>query len=911
MKTRAVKPVGPSRHDKPALPEPPSGKRDNSRASSLVVTLLVIVVLSTIVVAFMQSMSIERSISKSYLNRERAHQAAEAGLAAARQQLFLGANTNQAFVVGQTNDVANFGSVLVVGQTNLTNFTQMLPLISGNLSSLSGYPAASSNAVFAYLNARTNAAATNTINLNLKNTFIESTSDTNKYRAPWVYLTNSDGTTNSRYAYIVLDEWARVNPRYHGDNNLTRDSPTNWFSGMGAMPLNSGGTNLLSPIEAGRTRLLSTNALSSRFTPDTLGQAFSSRLAFETKKHLLTLDQTWSPDVIPADLPDHGKPKYNINALATNTAYGANSEARANHIASIIGTNLPNFGKRDLGLQNEDPTGGKYLRRLAASIVDYIDSDSAPTLVNGGEPAGMEQTPYVVMVAEKNTWVSESSGPAPYTIVVRSEFYAQLWNPYATSISGDAKIEINRRQSVEMRNGGSFTDFDDFTSASVNVTLRPNEFKAVRFGTIDQSFVNFVNRPSSAPGNHPTWVKTSSGGSSLNGHPHFRFYWNNNLAGMNRAEPINTAPAASGLGRNNPGNTFGGIGTIRWSYNCQPANSPNTVADPRITYLSETDWLALGSAATGYNMGVWQGRQTNGAAQRSQDFNTTWINRDYIPANSLNQGITLSSSSGDPAALTSQYDTADASTFISPLRNGPMQTIAELGNIFDPVQIDNVASNSFSSDNDYHTPGGGYSLRIGQPEFTFASTNGKRGIELLDLFTVNSTNSASALYPATRGRININTAPLPVLEALFYKISPTSDATHSNSVVTLANATVLANALIANRPYNKLSDLYKITPYLANSTNFTPSLSTNVPANANSTDPLAGVFDRAREETFGKTVEFATVQSRAFRIFVVGESLHPVTGKKESLAAAEAILTIQEDSSGALTPEFKYLRWEN
>jgi len=380
---------------------------------------------------------------------------------------------------------------------------------------------------------------------------------------------------------------------------------------------------------------------------------------------------------------------------------------------------------------------------------------------------------------------------------------------------------------------------------------------------------------------------------------------------MNRAEPINTAPAASGLSRNNPGNTFGGIGTIRWSYNCQPANSPNTIADPRITYLSETDWLALGSAATGYNMGSWQGRQVDGAAQRSQDFKTTWENRDYIPANSVNQGITLSSPNGDPAALASQYDSADAATFITPIRNGLMQTIAELGNIFDPVQVNNSATNLFSSGEDYHKPGGGYSLRIGQPEYAFGSTNGKRGIELLDLFTVNSTNSVSALYPTTRGRININTAPRPVLEALFYNISPTSDSAHSNSVITIANATTIANALIANRPYNKLSDLYKITSYLANSTNFTPSLSVNVPASANSPDSLAGVFDRAREETFAKMVEFATVQSRAFRIFVVGESLHPVTGKKESLAAAEAILTIQQDSSGALIPEIQYMRWEN
>jgi len=881
-------------------------KTFRKKASSLVVTLLVIVVLSTIVVAFMQSMSIERLTAKSLRNILRSELSAQAGLETALFQIQAATGTNQAYVVGQTN-LTSFGPVLLIGQTNLTNFAQTMPLISGRIDLLTGYPAANSNSVVSYINAKTNTATTNSFNLNLKNTFIEATSDTNKYRAPWVYLTNSDGTTNSRYAYVVLDEWARVNPRYHGNTNLVRNNPTNWFTGIGALPLYTGGTNLFSVSEASSVRAIASN---NAVTPHTLGQAFSSRSVYEAKKHLVTIDDTWSPDVIPADKPQRGLPKFNINDLATNTIHGATATLRADKIASIIATNLPDFGKRDLGLQNEDPSGLKYIKRLAASIVDYIDADSVTTLVNGGEPAGMEATPYLVMLAEKNTWVSESAGP-PYTIVIRSEFYGQLWNPYSVPVSGNVKIEVQGRQYVDIRNGGSQTDFNDFNSPSVAVTLQPNEFKAVRFGTADQSFVNFLNQPSSASGNHPTWPATSSSGSSLTGHPHFRLYWNNNLVNMNRSQPENAAPAASGLGRNNPGNTFGGVGAIRWSYNCQPANSPNTVADPRITFLSETDWLSLGAANTGHTSGLWQGRQADGASQRSQDFRTTWAARDYIRANSTNQGITLSSANGDPTALTSQYNAADARTFIASIRNASMQSIGELGHLFDPIQVNDTGGNSYSAAQDYHRAGGGYSLRIGQPEFTFTSTNGRRAVELLDLFTVNSTNSASDGFPASQGRVNVNTAPQSVLEALFYNISPTSDAAFTNSVISAVNASNLANTIITNRPYDKLSDLHKITAALANATNFTPNLSVNVASNANAPAPFAGVFDRAREETFGKMIQLATVQSRSFRIYVVGEALNPVTGKREGRSALEAIVSIRKNSLGQLEPYITYTRWEN
>jgi len=899
-----------SRTGPPPLPPSSFILPPSQKASSLITTLLVLVVLSTICVAFMQSMSIERSVARSALNKYRAQLAAESGLAAALKQLTIATGTNQAYVVGQTNDAANFGPILVIAQKNLTNVGELMPLISGDISSLSGYPTNTNNgpAVLNFLNARTNLAPTASINLNLENKLIQVTNGSNYYRAPWVYLTDADGKTNGRYAYIVLDECARVNPRYHGVDT-PRNNPTNWFSGPRELPLYTGGTNLFTTNDAAKL----TNIAPSLISPYAMGQAFSTAADYQQKKHLLTANEIWSPDVIPAELPEGGKPKYNINDLATNSTNGASATERANKIAGIIATNLPQFGKRDLGLQNEDASGLKYLKRLAANIVDYIDTDDFPATVNGGEPAGKELTPYVVMIAEKNTWVSESAGP-PYTIAIKSDFYAQLWNPYGVQVSGNVKVGINNRQYIDLRNGNPQIDLADFTSTPKNVTLLPNEFKAVSLGSTQQSFTTgpVSLKPSSAKTNYPTWPVTSSKSSSLRGHPQFRFYWNNNLADMNRAEPENVAPANAGLARNDPGNTFGGVGVIRWTFNFVPSNKSNTVADPRITYLCQSDWTAFGAATSGHTNGLWQGRQLDVGTGRSQDFHTNWSTRDYVRSNSANIGTALASASGDPTALATQYNASDAKTFIAVIRNDAMHSIVELGHIFDPIQVNDSGTNSFSGDPPtYNKPGGGFSLRIGQPELTTLNTNGTRAIEFVDLFTVNRTNALSVNYPGTHGRININTAPQAVVEALFYNIQPTSDGAYTNSKIPAPSAATLAQSLITNRPYNRLSDLYKLTPALVNATNYTPALgTTNLPANVLMSSPAAGIFDRAREEAFGKIIELCTVQSRGFRVYIVGQSLGSKL-QRQGQVVIETVISMETTSSNTISPKVNYLRWEN
>jgi type II secretory pathway component PulK len=887
------------------------GRFTRPRASTLVITLLVLVVLSTIVVAFMQSMAIERTVARSYANQTRAKFASEAGLNAALQQLRMAMGTNQAYLVGLTNDALNYGPLTVVGVTNLTNLAQLMPLISGDLASLNGFPSPSlTNAISNYINARTNLSPVSTVNVNLRNQLIQQMTNTNTYRAPWVYIPDSAGETNIRFAYVVLDEFARLNASTSkGD---ARDSATNWFSGPEVLSLHTGGTNLLTPTEATNA----TGMAYQKISLHTIGQAFSSRSNYEQKKHLLTVNDAWSFDVIPVGyysntnfiaFPDGGKPKFNLNDLATNTVYGATASERAENIAGIIASNLPNFGKRDLGLQTEDPTGEKYLNRLAASMVDYIDEDTVATTVNGGEPAGKELTPYVVMVAEKNTWLYEAPNiDGSWTAQIETQFFVQLWNPYTVPVEGDVRLEVFNRQYVEMADGGAQTDFNDYVPVSVSVSLRPNEFKAVAFDQVQQGFINFSKQPSTSSARYPNWPQTSSGASSLVGHPQFRFYWNGDLVDMNRAEPTMTSPASAGLPRASY-NFPGGIGSIRWSFSFVPSNTPNTVADPRITYLCQSDW----GSATSISTARWQGRQTD-TAGRTQNLMTAWASRDFARTNSANFGATLASSNASPASLPSQYVTADANAAPSFIRNSSMKSIGELGHIFDPVQMNDTGGNVLGGNpQNYNRPGGGYTLRLGQPEFVPFDKAGSRAIELIDLFTVNATNEYSSGFPASKSRINVNTASQEVLEAMFYGIKVTSDSSSTNATINAGGASNLSQLVISNRPYQRLSDLYKITPLLVNSTNYSPSLGLfNAATNELSSSPAAAVFDRAREEAFGKVIELATTQSRAFRVYVVGQALGP-NQKVQGQVALEASITILTTPAGKLVPVVSDIRWEN
>jgi len=297
----------------------------------------------------------------------------------------------------------------------------------------------------------------------------------------------------------------------------------------------------------------------------------------------------------------------------------------------------------------------------------------------------------------------------------------------------------------------------------------------------------------------------------------------------------------------------------------------------------------------------------------------TWTSRDYVPVDPP-PGFHPSGPAESPDRIASPYNRQkDGITAPFVVRKGPMSSLAELGNIFDPAQIDDSGQAPKATTNNYSfCSGGGRTLRIGQPEFQFSGTNnwdlpGKRAIELIDLFTLadvgrnvpSSQTNLPSTNPGIPGRINVNTAPHGVLVSLFYGIGVTSDQRSTNSRISSNAADDLASIVEKNRPYQRLSDLYPLTTNLVNARTYNPVLFGNV---RNSSPPAADAFDRAREEAFGKIIGHCILQTRVFHLYVVGEALDQ-HGKTTGRAVVEGLLRMEPDDKGRLIPSLHDVQW--
>jgi Tfp pilus assembly protein PilX len=841
--------------------------KKNSSGSVLILLLVFIALLSLLFFIFTQTLCIEKRTSISLAFSYQASEAAESGLAAAIAKLSLTTSNNPNFLVGMTN-IPFFGNpVVMIGATNLTNSEQLTLLICGD----------------------TNSSPSVDLNKN------HSIAATGSYNGPWVVMTNAEGHPSARYAYVILDEQARLTPSLH--NGLPRTDPINWDHGPEVLSLTLSNNLLLSPEEASAAHDLAANVS----TLEGFEPAFASDKEYNAKKIFLTPTSVSLPDLIPATLPEGGQPKYNLNDLVTNSLYGTTATERAYYLAAIIDNNLPHFKERDPSLKNSPtPDQLHYLNRLAACIVDYISPQNPPTLVNGGEPAGQSLTPLVTQTAERCRVLERTSN----SVTIENQYFVQLWNPYTTTIPGGgvATFSVQNRQRLVFGTAPA-TPFQDYTQQSVmGFPLHPNESGVIAFPTVTQTWTAPTNALTSE---FPHWQKGPEGNAIPTQHQPFTFFWNGALVTMSRRPPVA------------PGLTQGGLEhdaqSLTNSLNCWQCNFIPTekdesgnfrfVGDPRENYLSNYLWKSYSSTTSYLENTRWKGAMSDASPERLFSPATSWIRRDFVPMNPVS-GNKPSSLAITPDQITSPYNEArDAMMAPLVLRKGPMNSIVELGNVNDPAQADDLgtAPNAGSSDDksSIYASGGGRTLRIGAPEFSYWDVPGKRAIELLDLFTVATTNNSLAAISYSekeirptmwrKGLINVNTAPHEVLTALFNGITPTSDQRFTSSTITVTTAEALASLLEEHRPYEKLSDLEILTPLLANATTYTPSLSINIAGEA---APLAGVFDRAREEGFGKMISLCSVQSRAFRVYILGQAL-TTRGKPTGEALLEASIVLE------------------
>lgn len=885
----------------------------------MIAVLSIMALLTLLVVSLLQAIRIDRCTADADRNGEQARMAAASAISSAEALLLLATSNHPAYLVGLHPDTNSGESCLILGASNLSSPQQLLPLFSYDLRKVTAYPRLSKSTLEDLLKLRDSTNPSMSIDLNDPSLIGSNAGGKGflgtegRHAAPWRYLHDAEGKNLARFAFVLSDESARLNPELHLGKKRT--NMLLWDGGPAELPITGGSF----PVEAEEAEKLH-QAVRSLPTFGALATAFSNREEFLEAAPFLTRDPCRSPDLIPASLPEGGLPKYNLNDLATNPAWGATPYDRATNIAGIIAKNLPKFQERDPSLQRSESV--LYLRRLACSFIDAISSQPGPTGPPGGEPSGRDLVPYITQIGELCTRTSLTAT----STTIESRFFAEVWNPTTSTVpAGKAELTIGNRARV--RFGAAIASpFPDYRESSAQVpTLRPNEFAVISFPGETASWISPV-----ATNDVPRW-DAGPDGNTTNGHQWFEFRWNGRLTDMTRRPPLSPGTVRGGLFHLKQSlestNRYWQVWTVPTygpqdsEESAEEAIDPGSyrfTGDPRATFLTAYTW----KSATNYAQSLWKG--INPAAEKGQGYlldpMRTWTSRDRVPVNPFRGNRPLDASQL-PDVIASPYlaqGTGSEAPFV--LRKAPMTSLGELGNIFDPAQVDDRGqAPPAGKANSRFCCGGSRTLRVGQPEFRFPGVYdwdlpGKRAVELLDLFTVTdpgrTPGTAGAIPGGTNagvpGRINVNTAPHSVLQLLFLGVGAVSDRRYPDSVIGERSADHLASLLQEHRPYEKLSDLRILTPALVDAATYSPLLSRNIPG---ITPPVADVFDRAREEAFARIIGHCAVQTRVFHIHAIGESLD-AKGRTVGRAMVEAVIRLVPDASGRLVPNLHELRWK-
>jgi hypothetical protein len=895
-----------------------TAKRESGVA--LVTTMIVVAVLAVVAVAFMQSTSTDRLSSRTGKNFMNARLVAEAGLAAATASIAR-SMTNDAFVVvaNPTNRQLFVGNG-VSGSTNIS-YTPAFSVV-GNPGAVlapidtAGVPSTNVSGGAVYTNIMPGGLAVTSPPV------------------AWVYLTNSDGTTNGRFVYWVEDLSGRIDLTVAGATNASDITNARRLTGTNAAELalwslfspgspSDPGNAVSTKLASARSNIPTT--ATGRLVDQSMTPAIMGDLAAG-----LTHD-TNEVEIIPFGFvyADEGKPKNNIN---TNI-----STAGVNAIADVIEKNLPLFAQRAGGYTNSAGGGAtnanaytprSYLQTIAANIVDYADTNSDPTTDGTAIPTGrvrpvfrgVDSHPFVNEIAKRYRLISNvlttQSGTSGRALVIETTDFFELWNPSSQTAQGNFVFVSAHRQGLSA--GFLNTTFAAPTWASNNLGavaggVTTNSFNALNippngFAVFGCSPVtNFFFVPST---NQIATVRVlqeltdSAYFSQWNG-----AYYDAALGGILRLEIGNLTAAPT-----NRGNLPSFIYRI----------NANSFADPAVGDPRATIYLSLPADATAYDtrssFGGRNDRRITGEPY-GQVSPSTWPDsgHDSPPGNPA----------GSHATAPTNVPTAAYSN-VPPVRisnSGAFSNIVELGAVFDPIQWRVASLNAWQGKwtnlatdaSPTNAFGGGNSLRIGRAEHPRFTNDGLRAAQLLDLFAAGPVNSSGLVVRRVPGRININTATTNALRALAAGVYNSRDSALRPGGTNYVISTNAVRAFVQG-----VTNFRTSRPFL--SVNQLPSIGTNNtasqwPTNAvfgNTNAASAGVAawnDAAAEEWFAKIHSLSTVRSRNFLIHVVSQALatnNPANVLSTFRLAAQVYFPPVRDNQGLATNSRSsvLLRWD-
>lgn len=362
---------------------------------ALISTLLIIAILTIMVVAFMQSMRVDRLTARSYLSLQKATLAADSGVENARVLI--------------RDTIKNSGGVNFVTwaySTNISYSSYYVGILPGAIpaSTAAGSIGGVNNTVWLVSGPKNAAAlstdpqqvlglaATNRVNMNWKVQLGTQTVNLiDPAGAPcyagWVNMVPPAGAKEkTRYAFWVSDESSRIDLGAVGNTNQVtpvgdayKPLPENLVLKNAGDTTAADPTNYLPAGDLTQKNLAEKRDMVATMTPSSAllyaGTAATPSLIRDQARHTISEKATLPVALSPQDLipygPRAGLPKLNLNDVVADA--GLTKVAKVQKIHDFIRDSLPEYYKR----KNSPP--GNVLR-IAASIHDYISPDSYPTL---------------------------------------------------------------------------------------------------------------------------------------------------------------------------------------------------------------------------------------------------------------------------------------------------------------------------------------------------------------------------------------------------------------------------------------------------------------------------------------------------------------------------------------------------
>ena len=546
--------------------------RFRKKASALVTTLFVVVVLSTIVMAFMASMSLERKISGSMKNKFQAELAAEAGLNELAAKIEAETRSDDFIVVtGNATLADSIFPVNYVGTLGNGSITYT-PLFSGGSTVKFTAPVGSivnqvpdSSQAF---QPPPEDIATDQLSL------LPHLDDdgTQKINVGWIPIKNSNDEVIAKYSYWAEDLGGYLDADTSGSKPLVRGNGTS-ASELGLFTLfrptenkdSNPATGPDAKLIGNRTITLQGGNMSALFTGKTLGffgigDGLNAAGNYEPSSNYQRFFATGlksleEPEIVPRGFgySEAGKPKKKMNDLIQK-----GGDEAVKNISDWILANMPNFNNRGGGF----PASQNYAKTIAANIIDYADADNDATV--GVDYRGVDSYPFLTQFYQQFTWVNEGSLTAnpwirkdgTWQAKIRYNLHIQLWNPTNQPITnGSYKIDmtplpegvqtIGQKYSA-WHSGSEIFKFKDlppgtpqsvFTIPLSSFQMQANEYKAWSSSDIIYWLDTGISQTEPAPNfganSAARPIISEAGGSGSAGQTFYgigyRIYWNDKL----------------------------------------------------------------------------------------------------------------------------------------------------------------------------------------------------------------------------------------------------------------------------------------------------------------------------------------------------------------------------------------------